>query len=262
MELLGYTAIFFVGVVLAVIGGGGSILTVPIMVYLFGLSADSATSYSLFLVGVAALVGSLSYARKKLIAYRTGVIFAIPAFIGVFLVRKLLMPTIPDELTISSLSLTKDQLILGVFAIIMLMASVSMIRGRKEGPDEAKPKDLNLAIVGVEGLIVGGVTGFVGAGGGFLIIPALVVLAGLPIKTAVGTSLMIIAAKSLIGFTGDVGTLTIDWLFLMTNTAISIGGTLVGAKLAGYVKAGVLKPVFGYFVFVMGTFMALQQIFA
>lgn len=261
MGLVGYIAIVLVGITLAVIGGGGSILTVPILVYLFKLPADISTSYSLFLVGVSAAVAAFQYGRLGLISYRTGLIFTIPAFIGVFGVRKFLMPLIPAEFSLFSFFLTKDKLIMSVFAVIMLLASVSMIRGRK---DQQKPagneKNLNVWLVVLEGLLVGGLTGFVGAGGGFLIIPALVLLAGLPIKVAIGTSLMIIAIKSLFGFTGDIGVLDIDWLFLGQISAISVVGIFIGSQVARYIKSEVLKPLFGYFVLLMGVFIIFQQL--
>lgn len=260
MDLIGYTTVMLVGITLAVIGGGGSILTVPILVYLFKLPADISTSYSLFLVGISAAVGAVQYGKQNLIAYRTGVIFTVPAFLGVFSVRKFVMPRIPESFEIFSILITKDKLILVVFACIMLLASISMIRGRKEtDKDGGKQKDLNIFLVGLEGLIVGGVTGFVGAGGGFLIIPALVLLAGLPMKEAVGTSLMIIAIKSLLGFTGDIGVLAIDWPFLGIISAISVFGIFVGGYIANFVRSETLKPLFGYFVLLMGGVIIFQQ---
>ena len=261
MGILGYFALILVGMILAVIGGGGSILTVPILVYIFGLAADLSTSYSLFLVGISAAVGASQYAKQNLIAYRIGTIFTVPAFVGVFAVRKFLMPIIPLEFELLSFNITKDKLILSVFALIMLVAAISMIRGRQEDEqNSASDKPLNFWLIGLEGLVVGAVTGFVGAGGGFLIIPALVLLAGLPMKEAVGTSLMIIAIKSLFGFTGDLGTLSIDWGFLLKISGMSIIGISIGNYLAKYIKSETLKPFFGYFVLCMGTFIIIQQI--
>lgn len=261
MDLIGYITVMLVGVTLAVIGGGGSILTVPILVYLFKLPADISTSYSLLLVGLSAAVGAVQYGRQGLIAYRIGAIFTVPAFLGVFSVRKFLMPQIPESFELFSIFVTKDKLILMVFACIMLLASISMIRSRNgENNNEGKKKNLNIFVIALEGLIVGGVTGFVGAGGGFLIIPALVLLAGLPMKQAVGTSLMIIAVKSIFGFTGDIGVLAIDWSFLGTISAISIVGIFVGSHIAKFVKSETLKPLFGYFVLLMGGFIIFQQL--
>lgn len=259
MEILAYLSIMLVGIVLSVVGGGGSILTVPIFVYLFSLPADIATSYSLFLVGVAAGVGAIQYTKQGLVNFKIGAIFAVPAFLGVFLVRKFLMPQIPAEISLGFVSMSKDQLIMTVFAVIMLAASVSMIRGRKEGESEEN-HPLNLPLITLEGLIVGAVTGFVGAGGGFLIIPALVILAKIPMKEAVATSLMIITVKSLFGFTGDIGQLPIDWPFLFITAGISALGILVGNRIGKHIPPGKLKKGFGYFVLLMGTIIIAQQL--
>lgn len=261
MEILAYLSVLLVGIVLSVIGGGGSILTVPIFVYLFSLPADLSTSYSLFLVGTAAGVGAIQYAKQGLVNYRIGVIFAIPAFFGVFLVRRFVMPNIPSVMELSFMSVQKDQLIMVVFAIIMLAASISMIRGRREAETSAASHHkMNLPIIILEGLVVGGVTGFVGAGGGFLIIPALVLLAKLPMKEAVATSLMIITVKSLFGFTGDLGVIQIDWPFLLTTAVISVAGIFIGNKIGKRIPANNLKKGFGYFVLVMGVFIMTQQL--
>ncbi len=263
MEVLAYIAILFVGITLSVVGGGGSILTVPAFVYLFSLPADLSTSYSLFLVGLSAAVGAAQYAKQGLVNYKVGAIFAAPAFLGVFLVRRFLMPSIPETIEAFSLEFSKDQMIMSVFAAIMLIASYSMIRSPKDSNDSESvtiKQQLNIPVIMLEGLLVGAVTGFVGAGGGFLIIPALVLLAKLPMKEAVGTSLMIITVKSLLGFTGDLGQLQIDWLFLVTTAAIAIVGILIGARIAKYIPGNKLKKGFGIFVLLMGAFILSQQL--
>ena len=262
MEVLAYLSILLVGITLAVVGGGGSILTVPIFVYLFSIPADLATSYSLFLVGLSALVGARTYYKQGLVNFKVGLIFAAPAFLGVFLVRRFLLPEIPQSLDLSVLVLTKDQIILGVFSLVMLLASGSMIRGRPEVETKKEAEDLNYPLIIVEGILVGAVTGFVGAGGGFLIIPALVILAKIPMKEAVGTSLMIIAIKSLFGFSGDLGQLNIDWQFLSISAAISIVGIVLGGRLAKKIPGHKLKKGFGYFVLIMGAFIVVQQFVA
>lgn len=261
MEILGYIAVFFVGLMLAIIGGGGSILMVPILFYLFELPADISTSYSLFLVGFCAALGAFQYYRQDQIFFRIGIIFAVPAFIGVFIVRKFLMPIIPHSFEILDYLVTKDKLILIVFAILMLLSSVSMILNRNNKSQKLKiSQKNNIFLIAIEGLTVGGITGFVGAGGGFLIIPALVLLADLPIKKAVGTSLMIIAAKSLIGFIGDIGAFKIDWIFLMILSIISALGIVSGSFISKFVKAETLKPLFGYFTLLMGSLIIAQQL--
>lgn len=261
LAIFGFLGAVLMGLSLGLIGGGGSILSVPIFVYLFEIQPGLATAYSLFVVGLTSLVGFAGALKAKTVNLKVGLTFAVPSFIGVYLTRRFLMPVIPPEIvTFSDFVLTKDLLVMVVFALLMVAASFSMIRKAKERKPLQISETTKLLIIAAEGLIVGGVTGFVGAGGGFLIIPALVVLAGLSMKIAVGTSLGIIAAKSLIGFVGDLGAgQSIDWKFLAIFSALAIAGILVGQKVATKVSDQKLKPAFGYFVLVMGCFILLQQ---
>jgi uncharacterized membrane protein YfcA len=262
MIVAGYLGAIVMGGVLGLIGGGGSILTVPLLVYLLKVNPVEATGYSLAIVGTAAVFGAWDYYKRGLIDFKTGTVFAIPAFLGVYLVRRYLVPALPDPVfAIGSIEVAKDTLILVVFAIVMLAASVSMIRGRKDrGADP--DKKLNIPIVAIEGIVVGGITGFVGAGGGFLIIPALVILAGLEMKVAVGTSLMIIAVKSLLGFTGDLQTLpSIDWTMLGIFIFLAVIGIQAGTRFSRKVSSAQLKPAFGWFVLIMGTGMLVKEVF-
>jgi uncharacterized membrane protein YfcA len=277
VEVLGYLSAIVMGVTLGLIGGGGSILTVPILVYLFGQNPVLATGYSLFIVGLTSLVGGLSYVKKGLVDFKTGITFAVPSFMGVYLTRAYVVPSIPDPVfTLGSTSLGKGVLIMGVFAILMVLASISMIRGGNGKattpivPDDGRAsaaEDSRItpqgkyALIGLEGIVVGGITGFVGAGGGFLIIPALVVLARLPMKVAVGTSLLIIAVKSLLGFIGDVQhNANVAWGFLGLISVIAVGGILLGSWASHYVPEARLKKGFGWFVLIMGGFILLEQI--
>lgn len=268
LVITGYLMMLVVGVLLGVIGGGGSILTVPILVYLFGQTPTYATGYSLLIVGFTSLVGSLTYARQGMIDYKTGAVFAIPSFVGVFVARKYLVPALPDSILIlNSFVLSKDALIMTVFAIVMLLAASAMLRQDK--PSHVRKRDLKsssgalrLPLIAAEGLLVGSVTGFVGAGGGFLIIPALVILAGLSMKVAVGTSLMIIAAKSLFGYLGELGHgYEIDFSFMIGLIIISIVGILLGSILSKKIQAESLKKGFGWFVLIMGFFIIGKQFF-
>ena len=251
------------GLSLGMVGGGGSILTVPILVYLFAINPVLATAYSLFIVGLTALVGGIFYYKKGEVDLKTGFIFAIPSFIGVYLTRAYVVPQLPDPVfTVAGWIFSKPLLIMLVFAILMLLASISMIKTKKE---VTKPKELSplnkILLISAEGLIVGAITGFVGAGGGFLIIPALVILVGIPMKTAVGTSLFIIAAKSLLGFIGDVQRQpVIDWKLLFIIAGIAIAGLFFGMSLSKRVHEKTLKKGFGYFVLVMGVFVLIDQI--
>lgn len=263
LEILGYFSAVLIGVVLGLLGGGGSILTVPVLVYLMSVNPVVATAYSLFVVGVSSLVGTVRNLRLGTVDVKTGVVFAIPAFLAVYLTRKFVVPAIPETvLSMNSFELTKDMAIMIFFGIIMVAASVSMIRGKKKASEAGKTgtaAKLNIPLIVVEGAVVGTLTGIVGAGGGFLIIPALVVLAKLPMKTAVGTSLMIISIKSLIGFLGDLQTTEIDWAFLAIFTALATLGIFFGIYLNKFVDGQKLKKGFGWFVLVMGGIVILKE---
>jgi len=262
VTLIGFSAAILIGVSLGLIGGGGSILTVPVLVYILGVDPVLATAYSLFVVGSTSLVGAGTYMKKGLINYKTAIVFAIPSFIAVFLTRKFLVPALPDPLfSIGEAIVTKNIGIMVFFALIMLAASFSMIRNKKcVDCDENEPVKFNFPMIALEGSIVGVITGIVGAGGGFLIIPALVILARLPMKMAVGTSLLIIAAKSLIGFLGDISTQTIDWQMLLIFTALSVVGIFIGSALSKKINEKVLKTGFGWFVLVMGMYIIGKEL--
>ncbi|MDT8323653.1 MAG: sulfite exporter TauE/SafE family protein [Bacteroidota bacterium] len=260
MELFGFLSAVVIGMTLGLIGGGGSILTVPALVYLVGVAPVPATAYSLFIVGLTALVGAVAYMRKGLVSYRTALVFGIPAFLAVFATRSFIIPLLPVELfNIGTVSVSRDLGIMLLFAVLMLAASITMIR---RGAPEAAEGEIsyNYPMIVLEGIVVGVLTGLVGAGGGFLIIPALVLLARLPMKLAVGTSLLIIAAKSLIGFTGDMMTTSIDWRFLGVFSVFAIGGILAGSWLARFVPGSRLKPVFGWFTLAMGVYIIGREL--
>jgi len=259
-EVLGFIGAFFIGVVLGLIGGGGSILTVPILVYLMYINPVTATAYSLFVVGFAAMVGAIQNMKKGLVDFRTAIVFAIPAFIAVYLTRKFLVPAIPDNLfLIGDFMVTKGVGIMLFFAILMLLASFSMIRSNTKQIIEQNEVRYNYPLIMVEGCIIGVLTGLVGAGGGFLIIPALVLLAKLPMKKAVATSLLIIAIKSLIGFIGDVENLDIDWRFLSLFTGLSVIGIFIGTWLSKFIDGKKLKKGFGWFVLVMAIYIIIKE---
>lgn len=268
LEIIGFISAAIIGVSLGLIGGGGSILTVPILVYLLHIEPVMATAYSLFVVGVSALIGSVDYARKGLVSYKTAIVFAIPAFVAVYLTRLLIVPMLPEVLfNIGDFAVTKDTAILLLFAFLMVFASVSMIRDKKgengaNGPDADSFKpDFNIPMIILEGVVVGVLTGLVGAGGGFLIIPALVLFAKLPMKLAVGTSLLIIAVKSLIGFIGDVQSQeNIDWMFLLYFTGLAVVGIFIGSFFSRKIDGDKIKKGFGWFVLAMGAFMIVKEI--
>ena len=262
-QILGYIGALFIGIVLGLVGGGGSILTVPILVYLMMINPVTATAYSLFVVGVSAVFGAFQNIKKGLVDFKTAIVFAIPAFIAVYLTRKFLIPAIPQEIfTVGNFILTKNIAIMVFFAIVMLFASITMIIDRKSNDKTIdEPVKFNYPLITIEGFVVGILTGLVGAGGGFLIIPALVLLAKLPMKKAVATSLLIIAVKSLIGFIGDVENLEIDWPFLLVFTAISVVGIFLGSYLSNFIDGKKLKKGFGWFVLVMGIYIIIKELF-
>ena len=260
-QIFGYIGALAIGVVLGLIGGGGSILTVPVLVYLLFINPVTATAYSLFVVGVSSLVGAIRNIQKGLVDFRTAIVFAIPAFIAVYIARKYLVPAIPESIfTIGDFSVTKNMAIMLFFALVMLVASISMIRNKRADWDEESEISYNYPLIIIEGLLVGLITGIVGAGGGFLIIPALVLLAKLPMKKAVATSLLIIAIKSLIGFIGDVENLAIDWSFLLIFTSVSVVGIFLGIYLSNFIEGKKLKKGFGWFVLVMGIYIIYKEL--
>lgn len=263
MEYIGYFASILIGVALGLIGGGGSILTVPVLVYLFAIEPVIATAYSLFIVGLTSAVGTVGYFKKGLVNIKTAIVFGIPSIIAVFTTRALIVPAIPKEIfSIGNFILTKDLFLMLLFAIIMIIASYSMIKkDPKTTSEEPHKQKFNYPLILIEGALVGIITGLVGAGGGFLIIPALVILSKLPMKEAVGTSLVIIAAKSLIGFFGEGGESVIDWQFLFTISTFAIIGIFIGTALSKKINGDKLKPVFGWFVLVMGIYIITKELF-
>ncbi len=263
MEIVGYVASALIGISLGLIGGGGSILTVPVLVYLFHVNAVEATAYSLFIVGTTSLVGTFPKYKQGLVNIKTGLIFGAPSIAAVYLTRKFLVPAIPDEIfTLGTFVVSKSILMMLLFAILMVFASVSMIRSNSKNKSTGTTTSgFNYPMILIEGAVVGVLTGLVGAGGGFLIIPALVLFTGLPMKEAVGTSLMIIAAKSLIGFTGDLGHFEMNWNLLLIVTAIAIAGIFSGNYLSTKIDGAKLKTGFGWFVLVMGIYIIIKELF-
>jgi len=260
MEVIGYFASLLIGISLGLIGGGGSILTVPVLVYLFKVEPVTATAYSLFIVGATSLVGAFPKYKKREINIKTAIVFGIPSIVSVYSTRAFLVPAIPNEIfTIGSFVATKSFMTMLLFAVLMVFASVSMIRSKKQVSEVEGEQVFNYPMILLEGTIVGIVTGLVGAGGGFLIIPALVLFSKLPMKQAIGTSLLIIAAKSLIGFTGDLGNQYINWSLLLTVTALAIAGIFMGNAMSSKIEADKLKKGFGWFVLVMGIYIIFKE---
>ena len=267
MQILGFFLAALVGISLGLIGGGGSILTVPILVYVMGVNPILATSYSLFIVGSTSMVGAFNNWRKGFVQIKTALLFGISSITTVFITRKFIVPAIPKHiLTVRRFDLTEDILTMVLFAILMVVASIAMIKnGNKkevgQTTDNLEAKKINLLKLLLYGIAIGLATGLLGAGGGFLLIPTLVLLVGLPMKEAVGTSLLIIALNSLIGFTGDLGHFVMDWIFLGKITIIAVAGIFVGGYLSKKIDGAKLKKAFGWFVLIMGVYILIKEIF-
>lgn len=260
-ELFGYASAIVVGLVIGLAGGGGSILTVPIFVYVFGVPTVLATTYSLFVVGSTSLIGSVNHIWKKQVNLRVTAAFALPSFISVYLSRRLLVPALPDPLfQFGDFVLSKSNAILYFFAIVMIIAGRAMIR--PDHPNRGKAADgrPRYGALALDGLAVGLLTGTIGAGGGFLIVPMLALLAGLPIHRAVATSVLIIAVNSFVGLLGDIHHTTLNWNFLLPFTGLSIVGIVVGMYLARFVAPDKLKKGFGWFVLAVAGYMIAQEV--
>lgn len=264
MELVGYLASLLVGIALGLVGGGGSILMVPILVFLFDVPPVDATSYSLFVVGVTSFIGAFPKIRQNLVSFRTAMVFGIPSLVAVFLTRKYLVPAIPEVVWQSGdLVIQRSFLLMMLFGIIMLASSISMIKKSDcIDCDENEPQTFNYPLILLEGVLVGVLTGLIGAGGGFIIIPALVTLSKLPMKMAVGTSLIIIAVKSLIGFGGDLhaGVIQIDYQLLIFITLLAVVGIFIGNGISKRVDGEKLKIGFGWMVLVMGVSVLIVEL--
>jgi uncharacterized protein len=257
VEILGYFASVCIGLVLGLLGGGGSILSIPILVYLFHVDPVESAAYSLFIVGTTSLFGAIPKYRENLVSLRTAALFGIPSVAGTFLTRRFVVHSIPEVLLqYENFVITRRALILGLFAALMILASISMIRGRKMESDEERVRSGWLIF---QGLSIGALTGLVGAGGGFLIIPTLVILTGLQFKVAVGTSLFIIAANSYSGFIGDLFNMKMNWELLLPVTALAMVGIILGGRLNRSIDGIMLRKAFGWFTLLMGCFILFRE---
>jgi uncharacterized protein len=264
MVYLGYIAAVLIGILLGLIGAGGSILTIPVLVYLIGIPPVNATSYSLFIVGISAFIGGLRYLKNNLICLRTTLVFGLPSVISIFFTRKYLLHAIPDHLfNVGQIEITKDAGLMILLASLMLVASYSMIKKpssvRVDG--NKTNEQYRYFLIFQQGIIVGALVGLVGAGGGFIIIPALVMLAKLPMKKAIGTSLAIIALNSSIGFLSDFGVHQFDWNFLFVFSGFAITGIIIGSYLSKYISGVKLRPAFGWFILLMGVYIISKELF-
>jgi uncharacterized membrane protein YfcA len=260
LEVLGYFGALLVGIILGITGGGGSILTVPTLVYILNYNPIIATAYSLFIVGTSSGIGTIQNFKKGLVVPKKAFQLAVPSLIGVYLTRKFIVPNIPDVVFyFGSLKLSKDTFLMILFAVVMFIAAYSMLKNNKKNElIERTTKTITVVIIQL--FFVGVLIGLIGAGGGFLIIPALLNFAQLPMKKAIGTSLLIIAINSLIGFIGDLQNTIIDWTFLLTFTTISVAGIFIGLYIQKFINEKMLKKLFGVFVLIMAIFILYKEL--
>ncbi len=264
MEIIGYILSLLIGISLGIIGGGGSILTVPVLVYILGIDATLATTYSLFIVGATSFVGFVRYAQMRLVDYRLALYFGLPGMLLVYFTRAFLLPLLPHTIiTLGNHSLSQSTFLMLIFAVIMLLAAVPMVRGKKANATISSSQSLENSkpakLVGI-GAAVGILTGLLGVGGGFLIIPALVLFGKVEMKKAVGTSLLIIAANSSFGFISNFNNYTIHWSFVLLFTSVAIAGLFLGIKLSGIISGEKLKPLFGWLIAIMAVVILVMEI--
>lgn len=259
MEILGYFFAIIIGIVMGIIGGGGSILCVPVMAYLFKIDAITATALSLFVVGITSSVGSVEFMKQKAVNFRTALLFGFPSILGIIFSRRIIVPNLPENIINQwGILLTKEMFILIIFGLLMFFASIKMINKKQLEP--LKTKENNYTLIVSQGLFVGLITGFVGAGGGFLIVPALVMLLRIPMKEAVGTSLFIISINSLIGFASSLDKVEINWNFLILFSSLSVLGILFGVQISKKIEAKKLRPIFGWFIMIMGLWIIANEL--
>lgn len=260
MEIIGYITAILIGISLGLIGGGGAILTVPILVYFFKVPPVQATAYSLFVVGCSSTLGGWQKWRKGEVSFPNVWLFGLPSLATVYLFRQVIVPLIPDPIfSLGSYTVPKNTFILVLFACLMLLSAIAMLKKRKPLPSDL-PHELKAFRMIIQGILVGIVCGLLGAGGGFIIIPSLVLFARLDMRIAIGTSLVIIAINSLIGFTGDLYHTQMDWLLLLPVTALALVGIFIGNYCSKFISTAKLKKGFGFFVLFMGLYILWREI--
>lgn len=260
LEIIGYFLALFVGFVIGILGGGGSILAVPILVVFFQMEPQNATLYSLFIVGVTSLLGVIQHFKSKLINPKNALLFGIPAVVSISITRLFLIPILPANIQFGEyIAFEKNTFIMSLFGILMILASIPMIKGQKEHPSARKNRPVMLVIFGV---LIGFISGLVGAGGGFMIIPSLSIFMKVPIKNAIATSIVIIAINSLSGFSVELLNphLELNWVILLGFTLIATAGLMIGLKLNHKIQSAKLKKGFGLFVLLIGVSILITEI--
>lgn len=246
MLAVALTLALLIGVTLGLLGGGGSMLTLPILTYVAGMETRPAIASSLFVVAVTSATGVIAHARAGRVRWRTGVVFGAAGMTGAFVGGRLAGYLPARALMIA-------------FAAMMVAAAIAMIRGRRGVADTAV-RDVPVVRVLAQGVVIGLVAGIVGAGGGFLVVPALVLLGGLGIEAAVGTSLVVISMQSFAGFAGHLGHVDVDWPLTLMVTGAAVIGSFVGGALTGKVPPATLRRGFGVFVLLMAALVLAKEL--
>jgi len=259
LQVFGYLGAILTGVILGLMGGGGALISIPILVYLFHIEASVATSYSLFLIAITASSGAWQNIRKKQVDYNAALYYGIPSVISIYAVRRWLMPNLPKIIfTIHGYALHKNMFILIILVIVMIMAAYKMITSNN--PEQNETHQVNHLELSTFAILIGSFMGIVGGGGGFLMVPALVHFANTPVKKAVGTSLVLVAVNSFIGFLGDLGSdIAINWLFFFTFLFFSVAGVFIGHYLVAYIHSNKLRKYFGFFLIVVAIFIVIKE---
>ncbi len=258
---VGYFLAVIVGITLGLMGSGGAILTIPILVYVMAITPVTATAYSLFIVGTTSMIGSVKNILDKNIDYQKVLIFGVPSIVSVFLTRLFLVPAIPENMTtFGNFIVTKSLALIVLFAILMIAAAFTMLQPQKENTELIAVR-FNYSTLGLLGLSIGIIAGLVGAGGGFLMVPSLIILTKTPVKSAIATSLFIVAIQSLIGFAGDLQSGQImDWKLLVKFVTAAVIGIFIGLSLAKKIDSTQLKRSFGWFILAMGIYIILKEL--
>lgn len=260
MEILGYVAMVGVGLILGGIGSGGSMLAIPILVYLFSEDVETASAYSLFLVGVTSLTGAILKQKEQFVAVRAAAMFGIPSITTTFITRKWLIGYVPDHIgEAGSLQITKGDVLMWLLASLMIVSSLMML---KDPAAKIAHSEGKYSFLIPSGFVAGMISGLAGIGGGFLILPAMVLFAGVSVRTAIGTTLLIIAANSLLGFCGDVFNHAVNWYFLLSLTGVSVLGLLVGVWAGKRISPPFsARKGFAWFTILTAVFILVRELF-
>ena len=260
-DLAGFALVFFIGVIMGTIGAGGSILTSAVLVYVFCISPVLSASYTLLNVCTISIIGFVQYYRKGLVDINMGLLYALPTLLMVFCMRRFIMPAIPDIIFSNErFTITKNLLVMLAFSLLMITIAWSMIRRPVYTPAVNQKRPSSFVMI-LPGIFTGLLTGFAGAGGGFVIVPALVFFGGLEIKKAIGTSLFIIAINTSTGFIGDYSAgVNYDWFFLIKLVAATVAGMVLSGRIMVKMSNEKLRRLFAYTILTMGCWVIIREL--